>query len=197
SPDYGITSDAGAALKLFVEVAKERKAAGQLPDRSSWAADCHERKRTMLRKTHFDSVPMKPQRVYQCMNNAFGRDACYVSTIGLSQIAAAQFLHVYKPRHWINCGQAGPRGWTIPAAVGGVAADPTREVAALSGAYDLQFMIEGLAVGAQFKLPDSPIPVNNASLGLIPQAQRGFEIDYCAPLGFENTTADQTGVEGY
>ncbi|MBE7927138.1 glyoxylate carboligase [Pseudomonas saudiphocaensis] len=197
SPDYGITSDAGAALKLFVEVAKERKAAGQLPDRSSWAADCHERKRTMLRKTHFDSVPMKPQRVYQCMNNAFGRDACYVSTIGLSQIAAAQFLHVYKPRHWINCGQAGPLGWTIPAALGVVAADPTRKVVALSGDYDFQFMIEELAVGAQFKLPYIHILVNNAYLGLIRQAQRGFEMDYCVQLGFENINADQTGMEGY
>tara|TARA_R100000541_G_scaffold301_33_gene1865 strand:+ start:5493 stop:7265 length:1773 start_codon:yes stop_codon:yes gene_type:complete len=197
SPDFGITSDAGAALKLFVEVAKERKAAGQLPDRTPWAADCMERKRTMLRKTHFDSVPMKPQRVYQCMNNAFGRDACYVSTIGLSQIAAAQFLHVYKPRHWINCGQAGPLGWTIPAALGVVAADPTRKVVALSGDYDFQFMIEELAVGAQFKLPYIHILVNNAYLGLIRQAQRGFEMDYCVQLGFENINADQAGMEGY
>ena len=197
SPDYGITSDAGAALKLFVEVAKERKAAGKLPDRNAWAADCMERKRTMLRKTHFDSVPMKPQRVYQCMNNAFGKDACYVSTIGLSQIAAAQFLHVYKPRHWINCGQAGPLGWTIPAALGVVAADPTRKVVALSGDYDFQFMIEELAVGAQFKLPYIHILVNNAYLGLIRQAQRGFEMDYCVQLGFENINADQSGMEGY
>ena len=197
SPDFGITSDAGAALKLFVEVAKERKAAGKLPDRSSWAADCQERKRTLLRKTHFDSVPMKPQRVYQCMNNAFGKDACYVSTIGLSQIAAAQFLHVYKPRHWINCGQAGPLGWTIPAALGVVAADPTRKVVALSGDYDFQFMIEELAVGAQFKLPYIHILVNNAYLGLIRQSQRGFEMDYCVQLGFENINADQSGMEGY
>ncbi|MFG3450863.1 glyoxylate carboligase [Stutzerimonas stutzeri] len=197
SPDFGITSDAGAALKLFVEVAKERKAAGKLPDRTPWAADCQERKRTMLRKTHFDSVPMKPQRVYQCMNNAFGRDACYVSTIGLSQIAAAQFLHVYKPRHWINCGQAGPLGWTIPAALGVVAADPTRKVVALSGDYDFQFMIEELAVGAQFKLPYIHILVNNAYLGLIRQSQRGFEMDYCVQLGFENINADQSGMEGY
>lgn len=197
SPDFGITSDAGAALKLFVEIAKERKAAGKLPDHTPWAADCQERKRTMLRKTHFETVPMKPQRVYQCMNNAFGRDACYVSTIGLSQIAAAQFLHVYKPRHWINCGQAGPLGWTIPAALGVVAADPTRKVVALSGDYDFQFMIEELAVGAQFKLPYIHILVNNAYLGLIRQAQRGFEMDYCVQLGFENINADQSGMEGY
>ncbi len=65
-------------------------------------------------------MPVKPQRVYEEMNKAFGRDVCYVTTIGLSQIAAAQMLHVFKDRHWINCGQAGPLGWTIPAALGGL-----------------------------------------------------------------------------
>ena len=185
-PDYGIVSDAKAALHLLVEVAREWKKAGRLKDRKAWVAECRERKRTMLRKTNFENVPMKPQRVYQCMNNAFGKDTCYVSTIGLSQIAAAQFLHVYKPRNWINCGQAGPLGWTIPAALGVRVADPTRKIVALSGDYDFQFMIEELAVGAQFKLPYLHIVVNNSYLGLIRQAQRGFDMDYCVQLGFDN-----------
>ena len=113
-------------------------------------------------------MPVKPQRVYEEMNEFFGKDACYVSTIGLSQIAGAQFLHVYQPRHWINCGQAGPLGWTIPAALGVVKADPNRQVVALSGDYDFQFMIEELAVGAQFKLPYIHVLVNNSYLGLNP-----------------------------
>ena len=196
TPDFGIVSDARAALALFVEVAEAMKAAGQLPSRNAWAGECRERKRTMLRKTHFADVPMKPQRVYQCMNNHLDRDTCYVSTIGLSQIAAAQFLHVYEPRHWINCGQAGPLGWTIPAALGVRAADPTRKIVALSGDYDFQFMIEELAVGAQFKLPYLHIVVNNAYLGLIRQAQRGFEMDYCVQLAFDNVNAAaDSGVE--
>ena len=194
-PDLGIVSDAGAALDRLIEVAREMKAAGKLRDRSAWVSQCRERKRTMLRKTNFDDVPMKPQRVYQCMNNAFGKDTCYVSTIGLSQIAAAQFLHVYKERHWINCGQAGPLGWTIPAALGVVAADPERKVVALSGDYDFQFMIEELAVGAQFKLPYLHIVVNNAYLGLIRQSQRGFDMDYCVQLAFDNVNAAE--LEGY
>jgi tartronate-semialdehyde synthase len=196
SPDYGIVSDAKAALELFVAVAREWKKAGKLKDRSTWVGECRERKRTMLRKTNFENVPMKPQRVYQCMNNAFGKDTCYVTTIGLSQIAAAQFLHVYKPRHWINCGQAGPLGWTIPAAIGVRVADPTRRIVALSGDYDFQFMIEELAVGAQFKLPYIHILVNNSYLGLIRQSQRGFEMDYCVQLGFDNINAPEVGGYG-
>lgn len=196
TPDFGIVSDAKAALELFVEVAEELKAKGKLPSRKAWAGECLERKKTMLRKTNFDDVPMKPQRVYQCMNRNFDRETCYVSTIGLSQIAAAQFLHVYNPRNWINCGQAGPLGWTIPAALGVRAADPSRKIVALSGDYDFQFMIEELAVGAQFKLPYIHIVVNNSYLGLIRQAQRGFEMDYCVQLGFENVNAGpDAGVE--
>jgi tartronate-semialdehyde synthase len=196
APDYGIVSDAKAALELFVAVAREWKAAGKLRDRAQWVAECTERKRTLLRKTNFDNVPMKPQRVYQCMNNAFGKDTCYVSTIGLSQIAAAQFLHVYKPRNWINCGQAGPLGWTIPAALGVRAADPTRRIVALSGDYDFQFMIEELAVGAQFKLPYLHILVNNSYLGLIRQSQRGFDMDYCVGLAFDNINSPEVGGYG-
>jgi tartronate-semialdehyde synthase len=195
-PDYGIVSDAGAALALFVEVAKERQAAGGLADRRAWIDECAERKRTMLRRTQFDDVPIKPQRVYQDMNVAFERDTRYVSTIGLSQIAGAQFLHVFKPRYWINCGQAGPLGWTIPATLGVCVADPDATVVALSGDYDFQFMIEELAVGAQFNLPYIHVVVNNSYLGLIRQSQRAFEMDYAVQLSFDNVNAPEIGSYG-
>lgn len=189
NPDYGIVSDAKAALELFVEVAREWEGRGQLKNRNAWAQDCRGRRASMLRKSHFDNVPLKPQRVYEEMNEAFGRDTCYVSTIGLSQIAGAQFLHVYNPRNWINCGQAGPLGWTLPAALGVRAADPEREIVALSGDYDFQFLIEELAVGAQFKLPYIHVVVNNSYLGLIRQAQRGFDMDFQVQLAFDNINA--------
>ena len=198
-PDLGIVSDAGAALEKFIEVAREMKAAGALRDRGDWAAACLHRKRNMLRKTHFDSVPLKPQRVYEEMNEILDRDTCYISTIGLSQIAGAQFLHVYQPRNWINCGQAGPLGWTLPAALGVRAADPDRKIVALSGDYDFQFMIEELAVGAQHKLPYLHVVVNNSYLGLIRQSQRGFQMDFEVSLAFDNINVepDGDGVPGY
>ena len=194
-PDLGIVSDAGYALELFVEVAKEWKAAGKLRDRTGWVAQCQHRKRTMLRRTDYDNVPVKPLRVYEEMNKYFGRNTRYVSAIGLSQIAAAQFLHVYQPRNWINCGQAGPLGWTIPAALGVRAADPSTDIVAISGDYDFQFLIEELAVGAQFKLPYIHVLVNNSYLGLIRQSQRGFDMDFCVQLSFENVNAPE--LNGY
>ncbi|WP_406157679.1 glyoxylate carboligase [Streptomyces sp. NBC_01005] len=196
APDLGIASDAKAALELFVEVARELKAAGKLKDRSRWAASTQERRATLQRRTHFDNVPLKPQRVYEEMNRAFGPETRYVTTIGLSQIAGAQMLHVYRPRHWINCGQAGPLGWTVPAALGVATADPDGSVVALSGDYDFQFMLEELAVGAQHRIPYVHVLVNNSYLGLIRQAQRNFDIDFQVNLEFENLNSPELGVYG-
>ncbi|MCW2550094.1 MAG: gcl [Mycobacterium sp.] len=196
APDFGIVSDARAALARFVEVAREWREQGRLPDRTAWAESTRERKRIMHRKTNFDNVPIKPQRVYQEMNKAFGPDTRYVSTIGLSQIQAAQMLHVYRPRHWINAGQAGPLGWTLPAALGVATADPETTVVALSGDYDFQFLIEELAAGAQFNIPYIHVVVNNSYLGLIRQAQRGFDMDFCVQLSFDNINSPELGGYG-
>jgi tartronate-semialdehyde synthase len=56
-------------------------------------------------------------------------------------------------------------------------------------------MIEELAVGAQFKLPYIHMVVNNSYLGLIRQSQRGFSMDYCVQLGFDNINAPE--LQGY
>ena len=195
TPDYGVVSDAGAALERLLEVGREREAAGTLPDRTTWVAACAERKRTLHRRTDFPDIPIKPQRVYQEMDRAFGRDTRYVSNIGLSQIAGAQFLHVYRPRGWIDAGQAGPLGWTVSAALGVCVADPAATVVGISGDYDFQFLIEQLACGAQFKLPYVQVVVNNSYLGLIRQAQRTFEMDSCVQLAFDNVNAPE--LDGY
>jgi len=76
------------------------------------------------------------------------------------------------------------------------AADPQRPIVALSGDYDFQFMIEELAAGAQFNLPYVHVVVNNSYLGLIRQAQRAFDMDFCVQLGFENINSPETNGYG-
>jgi tartronate-semialdehyde synthase len=76
-----------------------------------------------------------------------------------------------------------------------VAADPTRTVVGLSGDYDFQFLVEELAVGAQFRLPYVQVLVNNSYLGLIRQAQRNFDMDFCVQLAFENQNMPESDGE--
>ena len=54
--------------------------AGKLKDRGAWAAAVPGAQAARCcARAHFDDVPIKPQRVYEEMNEAFGRDTCYVS----------------------------------------------------------------------------------------------------------------------
>jgi len=196
SPDLGIVSDAGLALDALVTEARARKERGELPDRREWTAQVAERKRTMLRKTDFDNVPIKPQRVFQEINAAFDDDTQFVTAIGLYQIASGQFQRINKPRRYLICGQAGPLGWEVSACTGAKLANPAREVVGIIGDYSLQFLIEELAVAAQYKVPFVMIVLNNAYLGLIRQAELNYDMNYEVSLSFQNINAPELGEYG-
>ncbi len=155
--------------------------------------ECQQRKRTLLRKTHFDNVPVKPQRVYEEMNKAFGRDVCYVTTIDCRKSRQRRCCMCLKTDTGSTaCGAS----WLDnPGGIRVCAADPQRNVVAISGDFDFQFLIEELAVGAQFNIPYIHVLVNNAYLGLIRQSQRAFDMDYCVQLAFENINSSE--VNGY
>jgi len=108
-PDLGIVADAKYALEALIMAARERVLAGEFCHFNPWVAKIGERKRTMLRRTDFDDVPIKPQRVFQEVNAAFDRNTQFVTAIGLCQIASGQFQQVYgraitssaaKPGRW-------------------------------------------------------------------------------------------------
>jgi len=194
-PDLGIVSDAYLALEALLAEVPLMARRGAMPRRAEWVAGVQARKRTMLRRTDFDTVPIKPQRVFQEINAAFGRDTQFVTAIGLYQIASGQFQKIYAPRNYLICGQAGPLGWEVSACTGAKLANPEKEVVGIVGDYSLQFLIEELAVAAQYKIPFMMIVLNNAYLGLIRQAERGYGMDYEVQLGFDNINAPE--IEGY
>ena len=195
-PDLGIVGDAKYALEEFVAVARARKQAGKIVSRKQWIDEIQERKFTMQRRTDFDNVPIKPQRVFQEINNVFDENTCFVTAIGLYQIASGQFQKINKPRNYIVCGQAGPLGWEISACTGVKLADPSKEVVGVVGDYSFQFLIEELAVAAQHHVPFVMILINNSYLGLIRQAEVGYKMDYQVQLSFNNINCPEIGEYG-
>jgi tartronate-semialdehyde synthase len=181
-PDLAIVSDAGLALRQMT-----RAASDMTPARApgAWVERVDELRSTLLRKTDFDDVPVKPQRVYQEINEYFDRDTVFVTAIGLYQIFGGQFQKTYKPRHYLCCGQAGPLGWEIPACLGAKLGRPDKLVVGLVGDYSFQFLMEELAVACQYNVPYVLVMLNNAYMGLIRQGELKYDMNYAVDIGYD------------
>ncbi|GAA3445689.1 glyoxylate carboligase [Planomonospora venezuelensis] len=194
-PDLGVVSDARLFLQALLEVAKEREA-GRGP--GAWVGRVRHLKATLGRREDFDTVPIKAPRVYKEINEVFDEDTYFVTAIGLYQIWGGQHQKAYKPRRYQICGQAGPLGWEIPAAIGVKKAlkntEPDAEVVGIVGDYGFQYMVEELAVGAQYNVPFVLIMINNEYLGLIRQASIPYDMNYQVDIHYDEYGTDNVKI---
>ena len=194
-PDLGVVADAKLFLQTMLALARRRDA-GRTP--GAWVARVRELRETLSRREDFDSVPVKAPRVYKEINEAFGPDTYFVTAIGLYQIWGGQHQKVHKPRRYHVCGQAGPLGWEIPAAIGVKKAlkqtEPAAEVVGIVGDYSFQFLVEELAVAAQYNVPFVLIMLNNEYLGLIRQAEIGYGMNYQVDIHYDGVGTDNIKI---
>ncbi|WP_275127148.1 glyoxylate carboligase [Streptomyces sp. UNOC14_S4] len=191
-PDLAVVSDAGLFLTALLEAARARGARTSV---APWRARCRELKRTLTRREDFDTVPVKAPRVYKEINEIFGPDTYVVTAIGLYQIWGGQHQKAHLPRRYQVCGQAGPLGWEVPAAIGvkkalqGLGRGDT-EVVGVVGDYGFQYLVEELAVAAQYDIPYVLIMLNNEYLGLIRQASIDYGMNYQVDVHYDETGTD-------
>jgi tartronate-semialdehyde synthase len=190
-PDLGIVGHARLTLAAMADDARRR-----VPARPSgrWADRVAELRETLPRRDDFDDVPIKPPRVFREINEFYGRDTTFVTAIGLYQIWSGQFQRTYLPRRYLVCGQAGPLGWEIPAAMGVKCAHPEREVVAVVGDYSFQFLMEEVAVAAQYRVPFVIVMINNEYLGLIRQSELAYDMNYAVDLHYGEGGIDHVKV---
>ncbi|QYJ15887.1 Glyoxylate carboligase [Rubrobacter xylanophilus DSM 9941] len=186
-PDLGIVSDAKLALRAMLETAW---AVTPQREPGAWVERVGELRSTMLRKTDFDDVPVKPQRVYRELNEFFDEDTIFVTAIGLYQIWSGQFQKTYKPRHYLCCGQAGPLGWEVPACLGAKLGRPDNLVVGVVGDYSFQFLVEEVAVAVQYRVPYVLVMINNAYMGLIRQGELPYGMNFAVDLGYEGPESE-------
>ncbi|GAA4888288.1 glyoxylate carboligase [Streptomonospora salina] len=194
-PDLGVVSGAGEFLTALAECAARR---GPARDLHAWTRRVGRLKAELGRREDFDSVPIKAPRVYKEINEAFGPEAYFVTAIGLYQIWGGQHQKARRPRHYQVCGQAGPLGWEIPAAVGVRTAlkrtDPGAEVVGVVGDYSFQYTVEELAVAAQYEVPFVLIMLNNEYLGLIRQAEIPYGMNYQVDIHYDEYGTDNVKI---
>jgi len=168
-PDLGIVSDAKLALKTLLKLAKN-----EVPKRepSEWVRSIPDRRQKATPRLDYDQIPIKPQRIFREINEFFDEDTIFVTCIGLNQIWSSQFQKIYKPRHYLVPGGAGPLGWDLPAAIGAKIAKPDHLVVEITGDYGFGFCIEELAVAAMYNIPIIIIIIDNGYLSLIRQQEK-------------------------
>ena len=186
-PDLALVSDARLALQAMVQAARDMTSERE---HGPWVDRVAELRSTLLRKTDFDDVPVKPQRAFQEMNEFFDGNEIIVTAIGLYQIFSGQFQKTYKPRHHLCCGQAGPLGWEVPACIGVKLGRPDNLVVGVVGDYSFQFLMEEVAVAVQYGIPYVLVMLNNAYMGLIRQSELKYDMDFAVDLAYEGPESD-------
>lgn len=189
-PTLGIVGHARPTLAALTSCARSRS----VTHSTDWPSRVAALRSSLPRRDDFDDVPIKPPRVYREINEHYGEDTTFVTAIGLYQIWSGQFQHTYLPRRYLVCGQAGPLGWEVPAAMGVKCAFPDRRVVAVAGDYSFQFLMEEIAVAAQYRIPFVIVMVNNEYLGLIRQAELPYEMNYAVDLHYGEGGIDHVKV---
>ena len=136
-PELGICADAKEALEAILSEVRSRGSARSV---DPWAKKVPELRAQLARKVDYDDVPIKAPRVFKELNEFFDEDTIFVTCIGLNQIWSGQLQQISKPRHYIDCGGAGPLGWDLPAAIGVKVARPEKQVVQVVGDFGFQFL---------------------------------------------------------
>lgn len=190
-PDLGIAADAKLFLAQLADAAAQRD---DMRCPQLWRERVGELRTTLRRRDDFDEEPIKAPRVFKEVNDAFGRRATFVTAIGLYQIWSGQFQEVFRPRQYLVCGQAGPLGWEIPAAIGVKCAKPEDLVVAVVGDYSFQFLMEELAVAAQYEVPFVIVMLNNEYLGLIRQSELPYGMNFAVDISYDSNGVDHIAL---
>jgi acetolactate synthase I/II/III large subunit len=129
-------------------------------------------KKSLVYKTEPDII--KPQFVVEKLWEVTKGEAYVTSDVGQHQMWAAQYYKFDKPRRWINSGGLGTMGVGLPYAMGCQLADPSAQVACITGEGSIQMNIQELSTCHQFRLPIKVILLNNRYLGMVRQWQEFF-----------------------
>ncbi len=187
-PDLGICADAKQTLQAMLDELKRRKIKARPAN-----LRIPQLRAELERRTDYDNIPIKPQRVFKEINEFFDADTVFVTCIGLNQIWSGQLQKITRPRHYLDCGGAGPLGWDMPAAIGAKVARPDKQVAMVVGDFGFQFCMDALPVAVMYQVPFVCIVLNNGYLGLIRQAEKYlYDMDYEVQIWYDCCSAAES-----
>ncbi len=168
--DVPIVGEVKSVLKDLIQALKGKKTA----DISSWWSQIKDWRGKDSLAYQTKAGVIKPQSVIETLYEVTKGEAIVTSDVGQHQMWAAQYYHFNEPRRWINSGGLGTMGFGLPAAMGAKLAEPSRDVACVTGEGSIQMMLQELSTMLQYNTPVKIINLNNGYLGMVRQWQEFF-----------------------
>jgi pyruvate dehydrogenase (quinone) len=120
-----------------------------------------------LTTQHGDRGPLHPQAVAAAVDRLADDDAVFIPDVGTSTLWAARYLRMNGRRRLIGSFNHGTMANALPQAIGAQAADPHRQVVALSGDGGLAMLLGELLTVRQQQLPVKVVVFNNGALAFV------------------------------
>jgi tartronate-semialdehyde synthase len=166
--ELGIVADAADAIPLLLETAKALGFAKKAPP----AAPFSELRKKFRHAPDPAKEIIDPREVYELINKHFDDDTMFTTGCGLNQIWSGQYQIINKPRKYLPSGGAGTLGYDIPGAIGASIATGGGKAVCVMGDFGYTFLVEEVAVAANYNLPVTVLILNNSYLSLIRQNQK-------------------------
>ena len=120
-----------------------------------------------LSHTHGDAGPIHPQALARAVDELAADDAVFLADVGTPTLWAARYLRMNGRRPLLGSFNHGTMANALPQAVGAQAAQPGRQVIALSGDGGLAMLLGELLTLRQLRLPVKIVVFNNGSLAFV------------------------------
>ena len=116
---------------------------------------------------HGDHGPIHPQTLARAVDTNAADDAVFLADVGTPTLWAARYLTMNGRRRLLGSFNHGSMANALPQAIGVQAAQPGRQVVALSGDGGLAMMMGELLTLRQRRLPVKVVVFNNGSLAFV------------------------------
>ncbi len=141
--------------------------------RKQWRAQCKETAR--LHAARYDApgdsvfAPALLKRLSE-----LAPEAVVACDVGQHQMWVAQHWRMDHPRKHLTSGGLGAMGFGLPAAMGALESDRTKQVICVSGDGSIMMNIQELATLKRYRLPVKIVLLDNQALGMVRQWQELF-----------------------
>jgi len=141
--------------------------------RKAWRAQCKETAR--LHAARYDApgdsvfAPALLKRLSE-----LAPDAVVACDVGQHQMWVAQHWQMDHPRKHLTSGGLGAMGFGLPAAMGALESDRSKQVICVSGDGSIMMNIQELATLKRYRLPVKIVLLDNQALGMVRQWQELF-----------------------